>query len=251
MWSPAIPNFCTPGPIPPEAGNLRSLYVRCTFGDWMEKVNWLDHILNFLGVILGVSLAFYVSNWNDYQKQSAEQLHILSSLRNELASDIGVYSTYQIEANQEHVKRIERVLARMKAGNMDSLAYYLNGCFTYTNFASPRVTFRSISSSGKIELIDDFDLRKELADFYEINVSEARHKGQTQIDFYNSHIVPWIVENMDLSSQSVQMKDKQVLINILHLYQYQIQSKIREYEKVLERSKYLKSRLDQHIQSIG
>ncbi len=217
----------------------------------MEKnVNWLDHILNFLGVILGVSLAFYISTWNDYRKQSAEQLHILSSLSTELGSDIEVYTNYQIEANQQHAQRIERVLSRLNAGNMDSLEHYLDGCFTYTNFASPRVTFRSISSSGKIELIDDFDLRMELADFYEINVSEAHHKGQVQIDFYNSHLMPWIIANMDLSTRTVKVKDRQVLINLLHLYRYQIQSKISEYKKVLERATYLKSKLEEHIRSV-
>ena len=44
----------------------------------MKSVNWFDHLLNFVAVILGVSLAFYISTRAEKSREKEELLRAVS-----------------------------------------------------------------------------------------------------------------------------------------------------------------------------
>ena len=52
----------------------------------MKKVNWADQLLNFVGIILGVSLAFLINNAAENAQDRAEYKQIVNSFISEILS---------------------------------------------------------------------------------------------------------------------------------------------------------------------
>ena len=61
-----------------------------------RKYNWMNHFFNFLAVILGVYLAFYLSERSKINQERKESMILMNSLVNDLSDDIKTYESYQI-----------------------------------------------------------------------------------------------------------------------------------------------------------
>ncbi len=209
----------------------------------MKKINWLDHSLNFVAVIVGVSMAFYIGSSAEEAKQKEETRKILSALIQELDKDILTYTDYQIPNNEDQLEIIQNAQRVIQDKSYDSLGFYIQKAFGFRNFAPQNVTFNSIKSSGKIDLITDFDLRLQMATFYESYVQEASFRGQGQVDFNSLHIVPWMIESTDFTNPDISELDMVKISNMLILYRSIIVSKLDQYQKVVDKGIELKEAL--------
>jgi uncharacterized protein YeeX (DUF496 family) len=52
------------------------------------KIEWLNHLLGFLGVILGVLIAFWLNNWAQDRKEMKIARVALANIRNEVARNL-------------------------------------------------------------------------------------------------------------------------------------------------------------------
>ncbi len=214
----------------------------------MKQINWSDHILNFLAVIIGVSLAFYVSNSAEKRKEKEEFDQIIRSLIEEIETDINVYENYQIDRNKQQSKIITEVLGLLNGGKSDSLYEKFKASMNFTNYAPRNVTFKSISSSGKLDLIESFELRKRISIYHEVWVAEAEFRGASQINFHNDHLMPWVMKNTDFADSDLESLNDTEVKNMLIVYKSLIDGKVRQYQKVVSEGKILKEELESLIQ---
>lgn len=214
----------------------------------MKQINWSDHILNFLAVIIGVTLAFYVSDSADRKRESEELKKITQSFIDELQEDQLTFEDYQIPSNEEQSKLIEEVLYFIQTKNKDSLASKIQDALSINSYSPVGVTFHSIVSSGKLDLFSDFVLRKDISNYYELLSSEAEARGQLQVDFYMDQILPWIVNETDIMNPNMDnLIYDQKLSNILILYKSFIDNKTRHYKEMIKESAQLENKLKELI----
>ncbi len=217
----------------------------------MKNINWIDHLINFVSVILGVSLAFYVSNWSENNKNEEESRKIVASLISELDLDIGIYEDFQISYNQKQAKNIGRAISYIQTNQLDSLPYLLQNGIGFQNYAPRKVTFNSLTSSGKLNLIEDYELQMQISSFYDALVTEAQLRGEHQVRFYNEQFMPMMIETTDLTNPKLDEVDLIKTKNSLLLYQRIIQWKVEQYEEVLERGKSLRDQLYVYLEEIN
>lgn len=217
----------------------------------MKNINWIDHLINFVSVILGVSLAFYVSNWSDENKDKEESKKIVASLISELDLDIGIYEDFQISYNQKQAENIGRAIAYIQTNELDSLPYLLQNGIGFQNYSPRRVTFNSITSSGKLNLIEDYELQMQISTFYDALVAEAQLRGEHQVRFYNEQFMPMMIETTDLTNPKLDAVDLIKTKNSLLLYQRIIEWKVEQYEEILKRGKTLRNSLHAYLKEIN
>ncbi|MEQ9403532.1 MAG: hypothetical protein RIM99_08105 [Cyclobacteriaceae bacterium] len=211
----------------------------------MKQINWSDHILNFVAVIMGVSMAFYISSSSERQKEKRELTHILTSLIDELQEDRETFDEYQITSNENQSKALGDVLQRLVSGNTDSLELKFSNAITINNYHPFGVTFKSISYSGKLELIDDFELRTEISNYHELMASEAMLRGEAQYNFFMNQLMPWMIKNTSLVNPDVsKLVGNDELINILILYKSMLDNKLRSYYDLSEAAGTLEEKLN-------
>lgn len=209
----------------------------------MKQINWIDHLLNVVAVIVGVSLAFFVSDRSEEAKRSREAEQIIASIIDDLDTDVEAYDDYQIPNNEQVLFAIKQVINIIQSEeNIDSLGYYFEVSIDINNYFPSNVTYNSMVSSGKMDLISDFEVRKKLSS-YQMYSDEAAEMGKLQVSFLMDEIIPMMMYD-DAVSSSSNMKDWVKVGKVLQVYASIVNSKLKQYELVNRTAISLRSELE-------
>lgn len=212
-----------------------------------RKYNLANHLFNFIAVILGVYLAFYMNEKAKEKQDRKESVVLMKSLVNDLSSDIETYETYQIPANRQIRENIEVLLSMLIADSLDDVDSRISSILDIENYAPSASTYSSMKSSGKLSLIDDLTLQKSLSDYYEGMVVESQMKGEYQVEYFTNELLSWLTYNFDLMNVKITDKEQVILLrNKLLIYESLVAQKVNAYEEIVEESQKLK----EHIQSL-
>lgn len=219
-----------------------------------KKYNLVNHLLNFIAVILGVYLAFYLNEKAASNKTIQESQLLMNSLSMDLTDDIKTYEEYQIPENRQQVQHIEKLINLLMENNLENnlenIGDQLTLVFHVENYNPTISTYNSMKSSGKLKIIDNLNLQKELSDYYEGVVPESMKKSEFQVDYFTNELLDWITRNVDLMEMKLVKKDDLILLrNKLIVYQSLIEQKLNSYQMVLEDSKKLQQKIAAEIKS--
>jgi len=210
-----------------------------------RKQNWLNHLFNFLAVILGVYLAFYINERAQINQDQNESIMLMNSLLADLSKDIKSYEEYQIPVNKQYQQNVERLLSSLMTNDMDEIGEKISDVLGVENFTPSTSTYSSIKASGKLGLIDDLELQKMLTDYYEGLAVESIRKGEYQVDFFTGELMSWLTNNVDLTDmQLIHTNELIVFRNKLIIYGSLINQKVESYEMIVEDSKKLQFQIE-------
>lgn len=160
----------------------------------MKKINWLDHFVNLIVVITGISIAFALNNWNESKK--TDELHdtYIQSMIDDLDVDIHELDSL-INYDQENLKIFRRVLnARTSPLNEDSINIAFSRIASLRVFSSRNITYESIKSSGKFELLD-LKLRIDIIEFYHSGYDQIAEIEEYYRMNFDNQIIPFLLED--------------------------------------------------------
>ncbi len=159
----------------------------------MRKISWLDHFVNLIVVITGISVAFTLNNWSESRKVKSLQNTYIQSMIDDIDSDIAELDSLTIR-HERDLKVFQRVMRVIdKPLSEDSAALALSKISSMSTFDSRNITYESIKSSGKFELLD-LKLRINIIEFYhhgydQIEEIEAYYKNN-----FDNQIIPLILQ---------------------------------------------------------
>ncbi|MEL6557801.1 MAG: hypothetical protein AAFQ94_06420 [Bacteroidota bacterium] len=209
----------------------------------MKKINWPDQILNFIGVIIGVSLAFLINNTAE-NKQEKEQFKIIvKSFIAELEDEIKSFEGYAIPTNKRQSAQLDTLMILIEKKEYEDMKKF-GEVIGFRNYSPSITTFKSIGNTGKINLIKDFELRKEIINYYTLYAPETKFKNDRQIAYHSNFLLPFIIKNVDITRPDINKIPFAELKNILAFYRIVIDEKIGSYEYAVERAKLLKEKLE-------
>ncbi len=215
-----------------------------------KKYNWINHVFNFLAVILGVYLAFYINEKAKLNQDNKESLILMNSLVNDLAEDIKAYEEYQIPENIQQQKNIGNLLELLSAGNLADIGSQLPIVFQVENYVPTTSTYTSMKYSGKLTLVDELSLQKKISNYYEGLVFESEKKGEFQVEFFTKELLTWLTNNVDLLEMKLLKQDELIVLrNKLIIYESLIEQKVNTYTMVVEDSKKIKLSIESRLKS--
>lgn len=215
-----------------------------------RNYNWLHHVFNFLGVILGVYLAFYINEKAKINEERDESLILMNSLVNDLSEDIETYEAYQIPVNITYQENVENLLNLLLSDSLERISGQLPIILGVENYAPTTSTYSSMKASGKLRLIGDLALQKKLNSYYEGLVIESTRKGEYQVDFFTNELLTWLTNNADLLEMEILNKDNLIVLrNKLIIYQSLIDQKTESYKMLVEHSKKLKEQIESALKT--
>jgi hypothetical protein len=215
-----------------------------------RKYNWQNHFFNFLAVILGVYLAFFINEWAKENQDTNESLVLMTSLINDLSEDIIAYEEYQLPTNNQLNQNVESLLNALITDNLEGIGDLITAILSVENFGPTTSTYSSMKSSGKLRLIEDLTLQKMLTDYYDGLVVESIRKGEYQVDFFTNELLTWLTANVDLLEMRLMNKDElMVFKNKLIIYGSLVDQKVESYEMIVENSRGLKLYIESILES--
>lgn len=215
-----------------------------------EKYSWTNHVFNFLAVILGVYLAFWVNERSKVNEDRKESMVLMNSLVNDLAKDIKLYEEFEIPENVKQQENIGNLLELMASGKVDDIGSKLIVVFQVENYSPTNSTYSSMKSSGKLTLINNLNLQKELSDYYEGLVFESIKKGEFQAEYFTTELLSWLTNNVDLLEMKLLKRDELIVLrNKLIIYESLIEQKVNSYTMIVEDSEKLISSIQTVLSS--
>ena len=140
-------------------------------------------------VMIGILLALQVNNWNEAQKNRAIEQQLLTSLLQELETNLDILA----ETVEINTKIIESSVAIGKFTgpslpilNEKELSQNMVGAFKYASRYVPnKGTYDEINNSGKLSLISDPSLRKAISELQsQLELVKIQENGVTESGAY-------------------------------------------------------------------
>lgn len=126
-------------------------------------------------VVIGILLAIQFSNWNEKRNEVQKEIWYLDNIANDMF--------YQKETLLDLKNSFEKTLMLSQTilkdyyknnsfENVDSLSFKLNQLMSTYKYPNIDNTYEELISSGKVSLIENYDLLTDIIDFY-LNTDEV------------------------------------------------------------------------------
>lgn len=206
------------------------------------KIEWKSKILDLLIVIIGISIAFQLNNWNESKKSDEEAKRYLASFIEENQGNENnlIQALDFLSENKKNIDTLMNLLLTKKYrdGRMN---IFISSMMTLQDFRPSMITMDNIKASGEFDLIRDIDLRKQIISTYDSYASTSTF-DQMIMDYANDYVTPYFFENVrfsDLSSINKNILEDPAFENIVIGYMTLMTQQINGYKESLKQVKTL------------
>ncbi len=204
-------------------------------------------------VMIGISLAFQVNNWNDNRIKKIAEIRYYQNIRDQISDD-KILIEGQIEFNNRYMaqfKYANEIVATNDRNKMDSLGLIIRNLTQYSDFDRRGNIYETMVNSGKIELLRNHNIINGIRELEEryiyINRMENIH-----YDAMIKYVVPATSPILNFSTSKVQ---KPELIftyefqNLLILLMQVMTEKDQVYNQALNEIESVTTLIDEELKS--
>ena len=207
---------------------------------------WKSKLIDLLIVIVGISIAFQLNNWNEASKLDTEAKAYINSFyeENKLNETNLVSALEFTESNKKNIDTLKQLLLSKKYN--DKRIKILTASMMGVEKISPSITtMENIIASGEFELIKDIELRKRIISTYNTYNTTLILENSLR-DYVNKYLTPFFFENIrfsDFSSIHTDFIKEPLFENIVFGYDVLLSQQIKGYQNNLEKIKRLNENL--------
>lgn len=200
-----------------------------------KKIDWLNHTLEFIVVVIGILLAFQLNTCRESKK---EQLLVQEHVENILEET--KFNRLQVDAS---ITNSERLL-----GQLDSLitltaekdlkvaeAHRLSMSLMSLDYMYiKKKAYNSFVETGDIRFMEDAEFRDEIISLYEYYLWLEGLDTSTRTSYLENYL-PYATENFDLidyKPEAPQVYTNKLFRNYLAVYRYSIRYRLQKQQEV-------------------
>ena len=202
----------------------------------MKKKYFFKYILEFFVIVTGISLSFWINEWNNKRKNSDKELFFLNGLKNDLEIQIKSFNDYDDFSNNT-IKLGNSILEEYSIfqnfKETDSLNFKLSRLLYSSTYPSVNTTFNELSSTGQFTLFENNLLASKVIKYYQDSESyNNRLTKNTDIVYYNE-IFPIIKSSIIIDPNNFGLiNDKINLISSEKLLETILNSSEKEFKLI-------------------
>ena len=208
------------------------------------KIDWLNHVLEFLVVIIGILLAFQLNKCSANRQQNANVDIHLSEIIKETESN-KYFLEEAIAYTESNQLKFDTIFQLIESGENFSKVNFLSldllnlgGVYLRKN------AYKTLVETGDVKFIKKFEQKQKIVNLYEfykwVEMFDEISLKLHQTDYY-----PYLKENFDFARgtpQSDEVYKSKYFINILSAYDRTNQNRLIKYKECLEQiDKYLEA----------
>jgi hypothetical protein len=193
-----------------------------------EKVQWKNQLTNMVAIVIGVYLAFALTNWQNQRDSDARERKYMESLNLDLEKDSLLLSEGLLAIKKQNLHILKLIeAARGEDFSEDSMKVFVNAMFSQTTFHSSNFTFEALVSSGQVQHIQDVDFLRSLTELYKgryqdiqdfdnVGLSNLQQRisqfaiygGSVKAYIHDKSFEVWATMLISLNSQRKELYDK-------------------------------------------
>ena len=202
----------------------------------MKKKYFFKYILEFFVIVTGISLSFWINEWNNKRKNSDKELFFLNGLKNDLEIQIKSFNDYDDFSNNTITlgnSILEEYSIFQNFKKTDSLNFKLSRLLYSSTYPAVNTTFNELNSTGQFTLFENNLLASKVIKYYQDSESyNNRLTKNTDIVYYNE-IFPIIKSSIIIDPNNFGLiNDKINLISSEKLLQTILNSSEKEFKLI-------------------
>ncbi|MEQ9299755.1 MAG: hypothetical protein RIF33_14375 [Cyclobacteriaceae bacterium] len=168
----------------------------------MKSINWKDHLVNLVVVILGISIAFYLEGWRGDREDRKLEIKYLNDLALDLEYDEQLLDTLLI-VDSINIMKMDDILNRSANGQrMDFDGTFLDLVY-YVPFTPKSVTYETIVNAGKLEVISSYEVQNNVVFLYNQLYGGVSAWDQYLTAHINGYIKPITMKGVKIKSDQI------------------------------------------------
>lgn len=208
----------------------------------MKRINWADHLISFVVVILGIYIAFKL---NSYSESAATQKMLNDHMK--YVRDETILNRYNLEQRIEScdtlILQIDQLLDLLaNDGDLRQIHRLTSSIVNYQYVYLKKNAYLTLTESGDIRYIKNYQLKTNTIRIYEY-YAWTKLIEENAGDVLTNEYFPYVRKNMNLLTDEVQPRsvyfDKE-FINTIVSYKYAVAFLQQKYNDCLaEMNNYL------------
>lgn len=202
------------------------------------KLKWSEYLIELLVVIIGISIAFAIENYAANRKLKSEELLHLKGIVDDLETDARVFEEFAgyAENTLSYVKRFNQLIREGDHSN-DSLNFLLLRTGWISNYEPRDISYNSLKTSGGLDKLSNFGLRKKIVYHYEHRVDDVFFQNEIHKRNLDVYITPILLKYADFTSKQRMESDFfdfRENKNIFSSLEGQLSNKVQNYREAVE-----------------
>jgi hypothetical protein len=168
-----------------------------------QKIDWKNHFVGLLVVVIGITIAFMLENWRQERADKELEQKYLLSFKTDLQYDkTGLDSI--IASVQNKIYLLRAFLGELSTGDVthsraeETIAEMMKN----HSFFPKTATYESVKNSGGMNTISDYKIKSLVVSYYTMN-DELRLKEHVFFDYLQGFVLPFVYKNMDFLSGKI------------------------------------------------
>lgn len=165
---------------------------------WNSKIDWATKIVDLLIVIIGITIAFKLNNWNELRKTNSEVKSYLKSFydENKANHDKLVSGLKFLKSKKQRIDSLKQILSSKNYSNK-RIKFLVASMTSTPDLSAATITMQSVTSSGKFDQIGNIKLRRDIISTYD-TYKETKVLESTLSDYAKQYIIPFLIKNVRL-----------------------------------------------------
>lgn len=166
-----------------------------------EKIQWKNQLINLASIIIGVYIAFYLTERSAIANERRQVKTFLASMADDLNQDIE--SLTIATDTLTFYKNVSRALAQSVITQQiptDSLSVMINSLYLIVPFVPKDNSFQSLLVSGKLDQIENLELRKKITELYHEHYGAIRISDNIADQMRIEMITPFLMRNLKFNA---------------------------------------------------
>ena len=209
-----------------------------------HKIDWLNHSLEFVVVIVGILIAFQLNKCSFENEQSltidihSKEIIKETNLNKTSFENAIKYDELNLMKMDTLFKLLENKNNFIKANHLSLELLNLGGVYIRKN------AYKILIESGDIRFMRNYEEKQNIVNLYEY-YKWVESYNEISMNLYTSDYYPYLKNNFDLVKGSIQKDEiytSKEFMNILGAYYRTSQNRLQKYKDCLvEINKYLES----------
>jgi len=210
------------------------------------NLDWKSKFVDLFIVIIGITIAFKLNNWNESRKTEQKEVEYLESFYNENQENReNLISALNFsKATKKNIDSLKQILSSGSYAD-ESIKPLIASMMALADYSPSITTMENITASGEFELINDIELRKSIINTYNTYETTTKLEG-LMTDYVNDYVTPYFMENFRFSNFGfihADLTKDPLFENIVLGYDAMLVQQIGGYERNLDKQNLLHEKL--------
>lgn len=216
------------------------------------KTSFRPYLIDLIVVIAGISIAFALDNWSQNKKTNEQEQLYLQALKEDLTSDqrsLEVLIDSSTVLVNNLIETFQMIYSNAAVAEFENR--HIISAYAAPYFSGSNGTYNALINSGDLKTISSFEVKKGLADHYNVAYSQIHNADQFIRNLVDNHLYPYMLKNIQFRGRNgifdvAPLKENEA-INLMGSYLNFLTTRNKRYKELSLKCDSLAQEIDKHL----